>query len=81
MPDTDTIDVPVSIEEDHPPLEEGDTSLLGPSDPNLTATPRSKEPFSVLTRIPLDVLEFREKVFRLDEPFTFSAQQWEKYWP
>jgi len=50
-------------------------TTLGPS-----STPR-KDNFSVLSRIPVDVREFRERVFRLDEPATFDAHQWDLYWP
>lgn len=57
---------------------------------NATTTPRSKEarepkeperPFSVLARIPPGVLDFRERVFSLEQPMTFDAQTWERYWP
>jgi hypothetical protein len=56
------------------------------TDPALTNQPqsgssRSKELFSVLSRIPLDIQEFRQRIFLLEEPATFDAQQWEKYWP
>jgi hypothetical protein len=49
--------------------------------PAINTPSRSKEPFSVLARIPLDVLDFRERVFSLDEPMTFDHATWERFWP
>ncbi|KAF2672195.1 hypothetical protein BT63DRAFT_452692 [Microthyrium microscopicum] len=56
-------------------LEASADALLNSSSSN------SKEPFSVLTRIPDDVQEYREKVYLLEEPATFTAETWAKYWP
>lgn len=73
-------------DEDHSALQELESSVINTTDPLLTAPPnvtpsKSKEPFSVLGRIPDDIEEFRERVFRLDEPASFDAATWEKYWP
>lgn len=53
---------------------------LPPPDPQVE-TNNAKDPFSVLSRIPVDIASVRERLFTLEEPVEFSAQDWDKYWP
>jgi hypothetical protein len=62
--------------------EPQDVSL--PSSPLVGPPPfpvSSKDNFSVLARIPLDVLQFRQRLFTLDEPVALDKDSWIKYWP
>jgi hypothetical protein len=41
----------------------------------------AKDPFSVLSRIPGDIKQVRERLFDLEESIEFTQSDWDKYWP
>ena len=63
-----------------------DPALTAPPPPQPISQPvqsinTAKDPFSVLSRIPVDIAHVRERLFSLEEPVEFSHSDWEKYWP
>jgi hypothetical protein len=76
-----SLGIPDEVDHQQQLLEESEVSLQQLQAQQVVNTSPASERFTVLARIPDDVLAWRERVYSLEEPITIDGPTWEKYWP